>query len=86
MAYRIEMTDTFGGEANYCWVKRGEITADSSASRRAIIRRVKAWAGLSGVRCRVYDHGDQLELRPHGQNVVVFADWISGESSDSAQG
>lgn len=25
-AYNFEYTDTFGGEANYCWVKRGQVT------------------------------------------------------------
>ena len=24
MTYDIEYTDTFGGEANYCWVKRAK--------------------------------------------------------------
>lgn len=27
--YRIEITDTFGGEANYCWVNRYEVKASS---------------------------------------------------------
>ena len=29
MKYTVEMTDTFGGEANYSWVKRNDIEADS---------------------------------------------------------
>jgi len=24
-SYQIEYTDTFGGQANYCWVKRAKI-------------------------------------------------------------
>ena len=27
--FHIEVTDTFGGEANYCWVKRFKVTAKS---------------------------------------------------------
>jgi hypothetical protein len=27
MQYDIEMTDTFAGEANYCWVRRATIEA-----------------------------------------------------------
>lgn len=27
--FRFEMTDTFGGELNYCWIKRFEIKAKS---------------------------------------------------------
>jgi len=40
--YRIEITDTFAGEANYCWVKRG---ATRAKTRRGIIRAVKRLAG-----------------------------------------
>jgi len=29
MKYEVEMTDTFGGDANYSWVKREVIEADS---------------------------------------------------------
>ena len=25
MQYQIEYTDTFGGEANYCWLKRAPV-------------------------------------------------------------
>lgn len=70
--YPIEMTDTFGGEANYSWVRRGEIRADAKTSRLAIVRRAKRWAGLSGVRCDVCDFGDTIEIRPRGRCVVVF--------------
>ena len=27
--FKIEITDTFGGEANYCWIRRYEYTAKS---------------------------------------------------------
>jgi len=27
--YFFEMTDTFGGEKNYCWIKRFKVTAKS---------------------------------------------------------
>jgi hypothetical protein len=27
--YKIEVTDTFGGEANYCWVSRYTVKAKS---------------------------------------------------------
>ena len=70
--YPIEMTDTFGGEANYSWVRRGEIQADDKPSRRAIVRRAKLWAGLTGTRCDVCDFGDCIEIRPRNQCVVVF--------------
>ena len=40
--YEIEVTDTFGGEANYCWVKRG---TTKCRSRRGLIAAAKKLAG-----------------------------------------
>lgn len=40
--YFIEMTDTFGGEANYCWVNRFIVSASSP---RGAMRRVCARTG-----------------------------------------
>lgn len=75
MRYRLELTDTFAGEANYSWVKRGQLAASADMSRLAIVRRAKKWAGLSGVRCRVNDYGDAIDIRPHGLCIVLFATW-----------
>ncbi len=70
-----EMTDTFGGEANYCWVRRVSIEANTEAGA---IRRVKKELGLNGHRCRKVDFGDSLALYPSGMNVVVFVDLNAG--------
>jgi len=72
MTYNLELTDTFGGEANYSWVKRAQIDAPSNASRRSLVRRAKAWAGLTGMPCEVSDHGDMIQVKPRGQCVVMF--------------
>lgn len=45
--YFIEMTDTFGGEANYCWVNRFIVSASSA---RGAMRKVCARTG-DKVRC-----------------------------------
>lgn len=70
--YNVEHTDTFGGEANYCWVDRYTI---HNGSRLALVRRAKALCGLSGIRASVCDMGDMIEIRPHGMNQVVFVTW-----------
>lgn len=58
----IEVTDTFGGEANYCWVKRG---TTKCRSRRGLIAAAKKLAGWDGwCRVSVTDFGDMLEIRP----------------------
>ena len=69
---KAEMTDTYAGEANYCWVKR--CTAEAKTCRGAL-RKVKKELGLTGHRCRKEDHGDCLALYPAGLNAVVFIDF-----------
>ena len=77
MRAKIAVTDTFGGDANYCWVKRGETNA---RSRRGLINAVKRVAGWEGW-CRVKvvaDHGDMMEVRPvdaSGVCQVAFVTW-----------
>ena len=73
MAMQFEYTDTFGGEANYSWVRRAYIPEDG-LSRLALIRRAKRWAGLSGVRCEVTCWGDGYEIRPRGMATALFVE------------
>lgn len=55
MHYLIEITDTFGGEANYSWATRHKVRA--STPRGAILRLSRA----SGLHWRkVYDMGDSI--------------------------
>lgn len=72
MRVNVELTDTFGGEANYSWVKRASFDADEDASDLAIVRKAKAEIGLSGIRCKRRDFGDMIELRPQGYCTVAF--------------
>jgi hypothetical protein len=67
-----ELTDTFGGQPNYSWVSRAEVSLPPGATDRAIVRAGKAALGLTGCRCRTYNHGDQWELRPSGSLTVAF--------------
>ena len=81
MAYDVELTDTFGGEANYAWVRRAVVRSDDVRDdqqryyRRAIMRRAKASVGLSGVRGRTEPFGDGYEFRPYGACMVLFVTW-----------
>ena len=72
MKLNFEHTDTFGGESNYSWIRRETIDAPETLSDRAIVRRAKAWAGLSGIRSRVEKFGDMIAIRPAGICHVVF--------------
>jgi len=70
---QFEHTDLYGGEANYSWVRRTSIE-DANLSDKAIVRRAKAWAGLTGLRCKVENWGDMLRIdaSPSGLLHVVF--------------
>ena len=67
--YAFEYTDTFGGEANYCWVRRGTVRA---RSLRGAVTLAKRQLDLSGVRCRSVNYGDEAALYPQGSCTVLF--------------
>lgn len=73
MKWEVEYTDTFGGEANYAWVKRAEFDLPEDASDLAAVRKAKALLGLNGVRCRRDEMGEEtIRLVPYGTNTVLF--------------
>lgn len=72
MQVHTELTDTFGGEANYSWVWRYTFTLPDTASNKRIMRRAKAAVSLDGVRGRWEDHGDLMMFRPYGRCIVLF--------------
>jgi hypothetical protein len=72
MHWNVELTDTFGGEANYSWVRRDSFELPAGASDRRIITAAKAALGLTGQRCRRFDCGEGFELRPVGSCTVAF--------------
>ena len=71
MVYDITVTDTYGGELNYCWVRRYELEAPADISRRALVRRAKSAAGITG-RHRLDDYGDSLTIWPRGACVALL--------------
>ena len=70
--FKFEYTDTFGGDANYSWVKRYEIELPENISDLALMRRAKSWAGLTNVRGRSENYGDSLSFYPRGYATVLF--------------
>ena len=75
----VELTDTFGGEANYAWVRRNVIQCNKPTIR-ARVRAAKAWAGWQGLRCfieRVPDVHETLIIRPRsGMCQVMFVSFV----------
>ena len=86
--YDVEYTDTFGGDANYSWVKRARVTLPelthygydggtnyakaSKIAKRELMKRAKAEMGLTGVRGAVTDYCDTIEFRPYRSCTVMF--------------
>lgn len=76
---QIEHTDTFSGEANYCWVKRW--IAPSELTDAQAVRLAKKLAGFTGHRCKVSKYGDLIDIRPSGICQVVFVSYVEEEFS-----
>ena len=74
--YFIEMTDTFGGDANYCWVNRFIVRASSP---RGAMRRVTARTGD-----KVRDVGCD-RWNAVGACVCYFVEWIDDEQVKELQ-
>lgn len=93
--YEYEYTDTFAGEANYCWVKRGKVTMPclthygydglhgytkaNKTAMRELMKAVKAKLGLTGISGNLYHHGDMTEFRPYRMNTVLFITWLESD-------
>jgi hypothetical protein len=69
--FDIEMTDTFGGEANYCWVVRDTIKATTMSGALRVFKRKH---GVGRTR-KEYDFGDMRRYKIANANVCIFVSW-----------
>ena len=69
--YIVEMTDTFGGEANYCWIHRFIVTA---SSERGAMRKVSRETGFTA-RCTM--PGDPERWDAVGACVCFFVEFAT---------
>jgi len=92
MKFSYEYTDTYGGDANYAWVKRGTVsvpelthygydgsngyTRADKAQSHQVVRLVKAALGITGVACKREQWGDTIALYPYGACSVVFINYL----------
>lgn len=75
MKCNVTITDTFGGEANYGWVKNYEFNLNDNVSQRTITYHAKKATGMTGVKSDTYDYGESLTIRPRGYHQVIFVDF-----------
>ena len=73
VTWDIEVTDTFGGQANYSWVERSKLRVPDDISDLALVRRIKSVTGYSGIRGRATVMGGSVEIRFPARCVVIFA-------------
>ena len=77
--YIVEMTDTFGGEANYCWIHRFIVTA---STHRGAMRKVSRETGFTA-RCTM--PGDPERWDAVGACVCFFVEWVDADQAKSLQ-
>lgn len=80
MKVNLEVTDTFGGEANYSWVNRETHEFKDPPSRLGIVRLAKKFMGVTGERCEVEDYGDDMTIRPVGHHAPCIICFVRFES------
>lgn len=79
MRYFVEMTDTFGGEANYSWVHRFCVNASSPLGA---IRKVGRETGYSGRIRRDWDSGECARYNVRRAAICYFVQpWDDANNS-----
>jgi hypothetical protein len=73
MIYDYEYTDTYGGETNYCWVKKGKVNADNL---KLALRYARNELGMRGVRGKITgEFGDEIWWTPNNCCTVLMVRW-----------
>lgn len=82
LKFQAEITDLFGGEANYSWVRRATFDAPENASDRTLQCRARKALDIQHTPGRWTQLGDVLEFRPYGWHVVVFVTIDPGQKEN----
>ena len=74
----VTVTDTFGGEANFCWRNDYNFELPEGATNRQVVIAAKRAAGWTGMKCDTDNYGDSFTLHPRDLLQVCFIelhDW-----------
>ena len=75
MYYYVELTDTFGGDANYSWVTRLKVSANTMIGA---VRKVGRNTGLSWR--KAYDMGDVVRYDSRSGATCFFIEPFDGQT------
>ena len=70
--FNAELTDTFGGEANYSWVRRATFEAPAGATDTQLVRMGKKALQITGTPCKRSTYGDTIQLDVVGACIRAF--------------
>ena len=80
--FDAEVTDTYGGETNYGWVRRASFQAPRDASDTVLVRMGKAALNMTGQRCKRSTYGDTIQLDAVGACVRAFITFRDEPTND----
>jgi hypothetical protein len=71
--YQAEYTDTYGGQANYCWVKRAVVQGENLFQA---LKAARKEFGLTGIKGDITgSFGDAIWWKPRGRNTILMVSW-----------
>lgn len=76
--FEAVLTDTFGGEPNYSWVRKASLPImepPHTYTRRTLIRDAKRAVGIKSRHRIVHDDSDFIELRFPRECLVLMIQW-----------
>lgn len=83
--FEVELTDTFGGEANYSWVRRKNLKLIGLPhSNRRILKLARKALGLEGIKLRQrYDLGDSMAYDLDGACIRLFLNFTQMQEEEA---
>lgn len=75
--YFIEITDTYGGEANYCWVRR--YLVKGAKTMRGALRKVQTKYG--GYWRQEFNYSDFSRYNLKGAAICMFINWVDDQEA-----
>ena len=81
--YWFEVTDTFGGEANYCWVHRYIVHATSMTQAVRKVNKIEGYTKLD----KTFESGwDETHWVPRKCCVIIMGSEMDDQAYDSMRG